>query len=84
MESDQLFRCLLVLYEHDRPMTCQEIAGELEKARQPIRENNIAKTLRAAPELVNELRISQRRVQYQIGSAGRAYVTLMRKGLASM
>jgi inosine/xanthosine triphosphate pyrophosphatase family protein/dephospho-CoA kinase len=76
METSQLFRSLAVLQDADRPLTCQEIATELQGRGHLILPNNIAKTLRGVPELALEHRTAQRRVRYDIKSSGRAYIRL--------
>lgn len=76
-ERSQLYRCLVVLSEGGRPMTCDEIEDVTAQSGKQIRHNNANKVLKRVPELARRLELERTRVRYEILNAGRAYIRLM-------
>jgi dephospho-CoA kinase len=77
-ESNQLARCLEVLEQAARPLDCGEIEERTAALGARIRHNNANKVLKAAPELAVRLEMQGSRVRYRIGSAGYAFLRLLR------
>ncbi len=84
----RLFRCLSVLDESDSPMTCAEIANNLNATARtstnerfsgkPIPPNNVNKVLKAAVGLALRDSSSSGEIKYAITDAGRSYRRLMK------
>jgi hypothetical protein len=75
-ETDQVYRCLKILESDDAPKTVAEITKELSRSGQPMHENNVRKTLREAPELVERVGEQLRGLKYKIRPAGIAYLRM--------
>lgn len=76
-ERTQLFRCLRVLDQGGRPMTCDEIEEVTERTGTKIRHNNANKVLKRVPELARRIETEGMRVRYEIQNPGRAYLRYM-------
>ncbi len=76
-DENQLFRCLLILEEAGRPLTCEEIEEGTRQSGRAIRHNNANKVLKRVPELARRLDADQLRVRYELLNPGRAYIRLM-------
>ncbi|MEK9139691.1 MAG: non-canonical purine NTP pyrophosphatase [Nitrospirota bacterium] len=78
LKDNQLYRCLLVMGEEGRPLSCDEIQKLTGASGQSIRHNNANKVLKRVPELANRFELSGERVRYEIAAAGRAYIRYMK------
>lgn len=76
--ENQLYRCLDVLENAGRPLTCDEIEALTRKSGKAIRHNNANKVLKRVPELARRLELEGTRVRYEILNPGRAYIRLVR------
>ena len=75
--ENQLYRCLDVLENAGRPLTCDEIEALTRKSGKAIRHNNANKVLKRVPELARRLELEGTRVRYEILNPGRAYIRLV-------
>jgi len=78
LAENQLYRCLLVLQEAGRALSCDEIQTLTGKSGSVIRHNNANKVLRRVPELAKRYDPPNERVRYEITDAGRAYIRCMK------
>lgn len=81
LAENQLFRCLLVLQQAGRSLSCDEIQTLTAKEGGAIRHNNANKVLKRVPELVKRYDPPNERVRYEVSNAGRAYIRCMKAWL---
>lgn len=77
LRTNEIFRCLAILAEADRPLNCGEISAAATASGYGIRANNANKALKAIPELATRLERGPR-VRYMITDHGRTYLRLFR------
>ncbi len=85
LDQHQLYRCLRILQELDRPLQCDEIEAEsIQGGGSRIRHNNANKVLRRVPVLARRFDPPSShgvedvdRVRYAITGSGVAYIALM-------
>ena len=65
-EKTQLFRCLRVLDEAGRPLSCDEIEEITARTGARIRHNNANKVLKRVPELARRIETERMRVRYEV------------------
>lgn len=82
---NRVYRCLRILSEAGRPMTCDEIEAATRKdGAKPIPQNNVNKVLKAVSGLVHRYEPPGDRLQYDIADHGRAYLRAMdRRGVSN-
>jgi inosine/xanthosine triphosphate pyrophosphatase family protein/dephospho-CoA kinase len=78
LSENQIYRCLLILNEAGRSLSCDEIEALTTKSGSSIRHNNVNKVLKRVPELAKRFDFGRERVRYEITNAGRAYIRYMK------
>ncbi|MEX0729012.1 MAG: non-canonical purine NTP pyrophosphatase [Planctomycetaceae bacterium] len=75
--DNQLYRCLAVINDAGRSLSCDEIQELTRITGATIRHNNANKVLKRVPELAKRYDVENERIRYEITNAGRAYVRYM-------
>ncbi|WP_152049907.1 non-canonical purine NTP pyrophosphatase [Tautonia marina] len=76
-QENQIYRCLYVLNQAARPLSCDEIQYLTGQNGSAVLHNNANKVLKKVPELAKRYAMPNERVHYEITNAGRAYIRYM-------
>jgi len=78
-DHNQLYECLMVLTDANRPLTCAEIQKRSIERGHEIRANNANKVLKRALGLVKRWEMKGTPLRYEILNPGRAYIRFVNR-----